>query len=123
MDLATADDRDDRVPGLLQRQPLLGDRGMILRHLQEPRIAEEVRCVQQVDVEAETLDPLAAVDEPAQIPDRAARRSPRPQASSIARTALIWYAIGQMPQIREVMSGASVNARPRRNASKNRGGS
>ena len=28
-----------------------------------------------------------------------------------------------MPQMRAVMSGASVKARPRRNASKNRGGS
>ena len=46
-----------------------------------------------------------------------------PNAFSIACTALIWYATGQMPQIRAVMSGASEKARPRRNASKNRGGS
>ncbi len=71
MDLTTADDGDDRVSGLLQREPLLGERGMILRHLQEPGIAEEVRCVQEVDVEPETLDPLAAVDEPTQVTDRA----------------------------------------------------
>ena len=31
--------------------------------------------------------------------------------------------MGQIPQMREVMSGASVNFRPFRNASKNRGGS
>ena len=37
--------------------------------------------------------------------------------------ALIWYAIGQIPQIREVMSGTSVCRRPRSSASKNRGGS
>ena len=30
-----------------------------------------------------------------------------PQASSIARQALIWYATGQMPQMRAVMSGGS----------------
>ena len=41
----------------------------------------------------------------------------------MAWTALIWYATGQMPQMRAVMSGASPNARPRRNASKKRGGS
>ena len=46
-----------------------------------------------------------------------------PQAASIARHALSWYATGQIPQIRAVMSGGSVWARPRRNASKNRGGS
>jgi hypothetical protein len=31
--------------------------------------------------------------------------------------------MGQIPQIRAVMSGASVKLRPRKNASKNRGGS
>ena len=33
------------------------------------------------------------------------------------------YAIGQIPQMRAVMSGASVNWRPRSSASKKRGGS
>ena len=33
------------------------------------------------------------------------------------------YAIGQMPQMRAVMSGASVKCRPRSSASKKRGGS
>ena len=33
------------------------------------------------------------------------------------------YATGQMPQIRAVMSGTSANDRPRRKASKKRGGS
>jgi hypothetical protein len=46
-----------------------------------------------------------------------------PQASSMAAHALIWYATGQIPQIRAVMSGGSVCRRPRRKASKNRGGS
>ena len=41
----------------------------------------------------------------------------------MALHALIWYATGQIPQIRAVMLGASRNERPRRNASKNRGGS
>ena len=36
---------------------------------------------------------------------------------------LVWYATGQMPQMRAVMSGASRKSRPRRNASKKRGGS
>ena len=37
--------------------------------------------------------------------------------------ALVWYATGQIPQMRAVMSGASMNERPRRKASKKRGGS
>ena len=40
-----------------------------------------------------------------------------PLMSSIARTELVWYATGQMPQMRAVMSGGSVYERPRRNAS------
>jgi len=44
-------------------------------------------------------------------------------ASSIALKALVMYAIGQMPQMRAVMSGTSRKSRPRRKASKNRGGS
>jgi hypothetical protein len=46
-----------------------------------------------------------------------------PSASSIALKALVMYATGQIPQIRAVMSGASANERPRRKASKKRGGS
>ena len=46
-----------------------------------------------------------------------------PARFSSAFTALVWYATGQMPQMRAVMSGASVNERPRSSASKNRGGS
>jgi hypothetical protein len=44
-------------------------------------------------------------------------------AASIAWEDVVWYATGQMPQIRDVMSGGSVCCRPRRNASKKRGGS
>ena len=41
----------------------------------------------------------------------------------MALQALVWYATGQMPQILAVRSGGSVYIRPRRKASKNRGGS
>ena len=47
----------------------------------------------------------------------------RPSAASIARPALIWYAMGQMPQMRATMSGTSWIDRPRKNASKKRGAS
>ena len=69
--------------------------------------AEEVGRVEHHHVEHVALDPLAAVEEPPQ--RRAARRRrATPSASSIAWHALIWYATGQMPQMRAVMSGASV---------------
>ena len=45
------------------------------------------------------------------------------QASSTAAHADIWYATGQIPHTRAVMSGTSVYPRPTSSASKNRGGS
>ena len=77
--------------------------------------------MQQVDVQRVTFDPLPAVEQPRQSATGA--ETSIPQAASIARHALIWYATGQIPQMRAVMSGGSVYRRPRRNASKNRGGS
>ncbi len=46
-----------------------------------------------------------------------------PKSCSSPWIALIWYATGQIPQIRGTMSGTSLKWRPCRNASKNRGGS
>ena len=40
-----------------------------------------------------------------------------PHACSIATHADIWYATGQIPQMRAVMSGGSVWPRPRKNPS------
>ena len=51
--------------------------------------AEEVRGMQQVDVQRMALDPLAAVQQPPQGRDAGGRRT-TPQASSIAAQALIW---------------------------------
>ena len=62
--------------------------------------------MQQVDVQGVAGDPLSTVEQPAQVRDRAVDLTP--QASSMARQALIWYATGQMPQMRAVMSGGSV---------------
>ena len=89
MDLAAADERHQRVAGLLHLQPLLDDLAVVARHLDRARVAEEVGCVQHVDVQRVALDPLAAVEQPAQVADRPSSIS-TPQASSIARTALIW---------------------------------
>ncbi len=46
-----------------------------------------------------------------------------PNSRSSPWIADIWYATGQIPQIRGTMSGTSLKLRPRRNASKKRGGS
>ncbi len=77
--------------------------------------------MEHVDVQRVTLHPFTAVEEATQVGDSAPDTDP--QASSTAEQALIWYATGQMPQMRAVRSGASVARRPRRKASKNRGGS
>ena len=71
VDLAAAHDRHHRVARLLHLQALFDDLAVVARHLDRARVAEEVRRVQHVDVEAVALDPLAAVDEPAQVADRA----------------------------------------------------
>ena len=52
------------VTGLLQRQPSLDRPGMIARHAHDVGIAEEVRSVQQVDVQSVTVDPFTAIQQP-----------------------------------------------------------
>ena len=63
--------------------------GFALGQLDRVLAAEEVRRVQQVDVQRVALDPLAAVEQPAQRRTRVDRPS-TPQASSIAAQADIW---------------------------------
>ncbi len=77
VDLAAADDRHQGVAGLLHLQALFDDLAVVARHLDGARVAEEVRRVQHVDVQAVALDPLAAVEQPAQVAQRARRRCAR----------------------------------------------
>ncbi len=65
---APADDVHDRVAGLLQAQRHLDEVAAVARQLDGPVVAEEVGCVQHRGVQDVALDPLAAVDEPAQEP-------------------------------------------------------
>ena len=58
------------MPGLLQRQPALDGRGRVPGQLDGAVVAEEVGRVEHVDVERVALDPLAAVEEAAEHPDR-----------------------------------------------------
>ncbi len=71
------------------RGPALDHVAMVLRHLDRAGIAEEIGRMQHVDVQRVALDPLAAVEQPAQLP-QLARSTVTPSASSIACTALIW---------------------------------
>ncbi len=64
--LAAADDRHQPVAELLQPQRLLDHVGRDRGELDRRVVAEEVRRVQEVDVQRVALDPLAAVEEPAQ---------------------------------------------------------
>ncbi len=70
MDLAAADERHHLVAGLLQREPALDRRRRVARQLDGAVVAEEVGRVEHVDVQRVALDPLAAVEEPAQQADR-----------------------------------------------------
>ncbi len=68
VDGPSPDQGHEGVACLLQQQPTLDDGAMVGGHLDRPGIAQEVGCVQQVDVQRVALDPLAAVQQPAQQP-------------------------------------------------------
>ena len=70
VDRPAADDRQDVVADPLEPQALLDDRAIDLRELDGRGQPQEVRRMQQVDVERVALDPLAAVQEPAERADR-----------------------------------------------------
>jgi hypothetical protein len=72
VDLATADDADEGVAGLLDLEAALDHAAVVARHLDRAVVAEHVGGVEHEDVQRVALDPLAAVDEPAELPDRAA---------------------------------------------------
>lgn len=96
----------DRVAGLLEPKAAFDVGTSGAGHVDEAVAAEEVGRVEEVDVQRLALDPLTAVEQ-----FRNAANCPStttPQASSIARQALSWYATGQIPHTREVMSGGSV---------------
>ena len=105
------------VADLLEAQAVGDELPVIAGQLDRARVAEEVGRVEEVDVERVALDPLGAVEEPAQRADLDGSTS-TPNRSSNAWTALIWYATGQMPQIRATMSRTSSGVRPTTSASK-----
>ena len=68
VDGASTDEGHEGVAGFLQPQSTFDDGAVVGGHLDRPGVAQEVRCVQQVDVQRVALDPLAAVQQPAQQP-------------------------------------------------------
>ncbi len=88
MDLAPAEQRHDLVAGLLEREPAAHHVAVVARHVDGAVIAEEIRRMQHIDVQRVALDPFAAIEQPAQVAQRAGRRV-TPRAFSIAWTALI----------------------------------
>ena len=59
-----------RLPVLLRRSPDSTAGRWCCGQVERARVAEEVGQVEQVDVEGVALDPLAAVEQPSQCPDR-----------------------------------------------------
>jgi hypothetical protein len=71
MDLPSPDHRHQHVAGLLHQQPALDDLAMVGGHREPALVAEEVGRVQEVHVQRVTLEPLAAVEQPPEVADRA----------------------------------------------------
>src|SRR5581483_10347761 len=69
MDLPAADDCHEPVPGLLQLEPAAHRVRRVAGELDRAVMAQEVRSVEHVHVQRVALDPLAAVEEPAQQAD------------------------------------------------------
>ena len=69
MDRPPADQPTSRLPACLSREARLHRLPVVCGHVERARVAQEVGQVEQVDVQRMALDPLAAVQEPAQGPD------------------------------------------------------
>ena len=66
MDRPAADERDEVVAGLLERERAFDEHAMVAGELDRARVAQEVRGVEEVHVQRVALDPLAAVQQAAQ---------------------------------------------------------
>jgi hypothetical protein len=73
VDRPPAEERDDGVARLLDPQALLDHVLVVFGHLDRTRVAEEIRRVQEEQMEPVALDPLAAVEQSAQAADGRAR--------------------------------------------------
>ena len=110
-----------RLPAFFSSQRPLRRLGVVAGHREGALVAEEVGRVEHEDVQRVALDPLAAVEQPAQraeLPRRPRRRG----ASSAWHGA---HLVGDRADAADPRGdvGHLGTARPRRNASKKRGGS
>ena len=64
---------------------------MVLGHLDGVLVPQEVRGVEHEDVEAVGLDPLAAVEQPPQRPDRPGDRHPQSAFHGMHRAHLVGH--------------------------------
>src|SRR6185369_8571059 len=58
MDSAPADPGDDRVAGALQPKATLHGRPVLLRQVESARVAEQIRQMEQIDMQGVALDPF-----------------------------------------------------------------
>ena len=89
MDRPPADQLHDLVPDLLELEPALDDRRVITREVDGVLVAEEVGCMEQVHVEGVTLDPLAAIQEPAELVQRSVHGNAARGFDGVACTHLV----------------------------------
>jgi hypothetical protein len=89
VDRPAAQQRHDRVPGAAQRQAALDDVPVICCHLDGARVPEEVGRVQHVDVQRVTADPFPAIQQPAQVRDRAVDTCPARVLDRLAGAGLV----------------------------------
>ena len=89
VDLATADQRHQVVARALQRQPALDRLWGVARELDGAVVPEEVGRMEHVDVEGVALDPLAAVEEPPEQPDRLGNLDAAEALEGVDRTRLV----------------------------------
>ena len=117
VDGASSDQRDELVAGLLELEPPLHQLAVSVGHLDGALVAEEVRCVQEVDVQRVALDPLAAVDEAAQVGERPVDGHPAERLDGVARAHLVRDGADAADASRDVgrlRVGAAAAGRPRR---------
>ena len=77
MDRATAEQGQQFVASLFEREPTLHGVGVVAGHRDAVGIAEKVGGVQHHDVQRVALDPLAAIEEPAQDAGRRVDHDPQ----------------------------------------------
>ena len=88
VDLPTPEHGHDPVADLLETEPDLYPIGELGGHGDGAVVAEEIGGVEEEDVQRVALDPLAAIDQSAQIPQPAGDLTPA--ACSMALQALVW---------------------------------